>query len=360
MLRYEGIEVENLRCIRRMKIENLSRVNLFVGKNGSGKTTLLEALFIHSGLYNPELVLRVNAFRGIEVFKVDPLQVSETPWSSLFNNYDAAVPIRIASHNVNGRQETTLKNLNIDEKFKLIERMRSSGLDVSNLSAESIQVLELQSTYQSNVKRNFYLIIDQTGIRSFPAPLIPPYPCVFLDAKRRSPTVEIAHRYSSLLRGGEKLEELISMIGVIEPRIRDLRPLLIGNALVLHADIGIKKYIPVYYLGDGLLKVLDIGLAMYSVRDGVLLIDEIEDGIHYSILEEYWTNILKLARSLNVQVFATTHSYECLAAAHRAFSKNPPYDFKLYRLERQNGDVRVVEYSQEELDTSIEVGFEVR
>ncbi|MFN4201280.1 MAG: AAA family ATPase [Fervidobacterium gondwanense] len=62
MLRYEKLQIENFRCFSNLTVGNLGRVNLFVGKNGSGKTTLLEALFIHSGLYNPELAFRVNVF----------------------------------------------------------------------------------------------------------------------------------------------------------------------------------------------------------------------------------------------------------------------------------------------------------
>ena len=78
-----------------------------------------------------------------------------------------------------------------------------------------------------------------------------------------------------------------------------------------------------------------MSLAMYSTRNGVILIDEVESGVHYSVLEKLWEVIDEFSQEFSVQVFATTHSYECLIAAHKVFSKKEKYDFKLYRLERE-------------------------
>ncbi|MEJ5229677.1 MAG: AAA family ATPase [Pseudothermotoga sp.] len=360
MLRYEKLQIENFRCFSEITFESLDRVNLLVGKNGSGKTALLEALFIHSGLHNPELVLRVNVFRGIDVFKMDPMQPTEAPWNHLFSGFNIKVPIRIVSFNESGTQKTTLKNASINEKMNVLQKMRSVGFEVGPVSAESIQILQLESIVNEKAVQKFHLILDQYGVKVFPVPPPPPYPCVFLDARRRSSAKEIVDRFSASASNKDTLEEIISMIRTIEPRIEDLRIFTVGDTSILHTDIGIGKFIPIHYLGDGLVRTLDIALSMYNVRNGVLLIDEIEDGIHHSALEQYWTNISTLARKLNVQIFATTHSYECLVAAHRAFSKSEIYDLKVYRLERYDGQRKVVEYSKEELDASIEVGFEVR
>ncbi|MGB9902573.1 hypothetical protein [Methanothrix sp.] len=68
-----------------MKLTDLDQVNLIAGKNNVGKTALLEAIFLHCGAYNPELTLRVNAFRGIEAIKIELPGWTETPWDALFN-----------------------------------------------------------------------------------------------------------------------------------------------------------------------------------------------------------------------------------------------------------------------------------
>ncbi|MFA0773990.1 MAG: hypothetical protein KEFWMYNX_002023, partial [Candidatus Fervidibacter sp.] len=67
---YKSFTIYHFRCFRELKLEGLARFNLFIGRNNVGKTALLEALFIHAGAYNPELTLRVSAFRGIEVISV--------------------------------------------------------------------------------------------------------------------------------------------------------------------------------------------------------------------------------------------------------------------------------------------------
>ncbi len=236
--------------------------------------------------------------------------------------------------------------------------MRNAGIDIGSVSAESVHVLELEST-RSNEElqetyQETYLLVDQFGVRGFPAPPPPPFPCVFLDAKRRSAPLEMAQRFSTVVSDRESFVEIISMIQAVEPKINDLAILVIGNVPIIHADIGIRKFIPIYYLGDGLVRTIDIALAMYNAKGGVLLIDEVEDGIHYSILEEYWTHISILTRKLNVQIFATTHSYECLVAAHKAYSKVEEYDLKVYRVDRFDGNREIVEYSKEELDTAID------
>ncbi|HEK84748.1 MAG TPA: ATPase, partial [Candidatus Aminicenantes bacterium] len=85
---YKSFKINNFRCFEKLELPELERVNLIVGKNNVGKTALLEALFIHCGAYNPELALRVNAFRGIEVIKVEFTGWAEAPWDSLFYNFD--------------------------------------------------------------------------------------------------------------------------------------------------------------------------------------------------------------------------------------------------------------------------------
>ena len=102
--------------------------------------------------------------------------------------------------------------------------------------------------------------------------------------------------------------------------------------------------------------VLHIG----NAPNGVVLVDEIENGLHHSILPKVWRAIGEVAREFNTQVFATTHSLECIVAAHKAFAGSGLYDFRLHRLERRKATIRAVTYDQEALEAAIETGLEVR
>jgi AAA15 family ATPase/GTPase len=107
-------------------------------------------------------------------------------------------------------------------------------------------------------------------------------------------------------------------------------------------------------------RLLNLVLYIANSSDGIILIDEIENGLHYSVMEGVWRAIGKAARDFDVQIFATTHSLECIRAAHRAFSEGDQYDFRLHRLERVGGKIEAVTYDQKALDISLEQGWEVR
>ena len=109
-------------------------------------------------------------------------------------------------------------------------------------------------------------------------------------------------------------------------------------------------------------RLSSIALAIGSTRNGVVLVDEIENGLHHSVMKKVWGGIAQFAREFNVQVFATTHSWECIRSAHEAFSEDELYDFRLHRLERikDTDDVRAVTYDQETLDIALKKELEVR
>ena len=92
----------------------------------------------------------------------------------------------------------------------------------------------------------------------------------------------------------------------------------------------------------------------------MVLIDEIENGLHYSVLTQVWQAIAKAARQNDVQVFATTHSWECIRAADEAFAAEEPFDFRLHRLDRIGDAIEVVSYDQEGIEVSLTTGLEMR
>ena len=168
---------------------------------------------------------------------------------------------------------------------------------------------------------------------------------------------EHAQRYSALVEAGRE-EELLPSLQALDPRIRRLELLYPANKPMLYVDIG--QLVPLLYMGEGLGYVLSWQLAVMTAKDGTVLIDEFENGLHYSAQVDAWKAVGAAARQSNVQVFATTHSWECVLAAHRAFAESDEDDFRLHRLERRDGEVVALTYDQEQLDTAIEFNFEVR
>ncbi|MEL7011141.1 MAG: AAA family ATPase [Cyanobacteria bacterium J06648_1] len=115
------------------------------------------------------------------------------------------------------------------------------------------------------------------------------------------------------------------------------------------------------FLGEGMYRILAMAMSLVTSENGVLLVDEIETGLHYEAQTDMWRLILETAKELNVQVFATTHSWDCIAAYQEALSQVEDKSIgKLFRLDSKYGKLRAVEYDADDLDIAVRKGIEVR
>lgn len=122
-----------------------------------------------------------------------------------------------------------------------------------------------------------------------------------------------------------------------------------------------QNLIPLSSMGDGMNRILTLAMALVSTEKGVLLIDEIETGLHYEAQLDMWRLVLKTAQDLDVQVFATTHSWDCIAAFKEALQELEDQSVaKLFRLDSKYGKLRAVEYDAEEIRIAVNQGVEVR
>ena len=118
--------------------------------------------------------------------------------------------------------------------------------------------------------------------------------------------------------------------------------------------------VPLKSLGDGAVRLLGVALALANSRDGFLLIDEAENGIHHAVQRDFWRMVLKTARDNNVQVLATTHGWDCVRGFAQAATELAAVEGILVRLERRADRVRAIEYTEDELAVAARDGIEVR
>ena len=363
---YTSFRVNNFRGLRKTTLTGLERVNLIAGMNNVGKTALLEALFLHCGAYNPELTLRLNAFRGLEHVKLEFGRWAETPWDSLFSQFDTSNEVELVGEDEQtGRRVLRLRVIRQPEELTKIWRSiqpsphnpdKPTGTPF--FTSVTAQVLELKSE-EGKQSREYYMILDQQGLRIEPFPPLPPFPAFFLAARVRTSSVEDVERFGKL-QTLKSEDVLLETLQVIEPRLNQLTVVVAGGIPTIYGDIGLARLVPLPVMGEGMARLASLVLAIGNAPNGVVLVDEIENGFHHSILPKVWKAIGEAARRFNTQVFATTHSLECIMAAHKAFSESERYDFRLYRLERVNGDIHAVNYDRESLEAAIETGLEVR
>ena len=354
---YTRFEIENFRGFESLVVDSLERVNLIAGKNNVGKTALLEALFLHIGAHNPELPLKVNAIRGIERV---PIQ-SELAWGWLFYDKRTGNEITLGSTDEKDMRRTlTIKLVASDTVSALGDGNGSESRSAGILSTADISrdlVLEYEDSGRHHAEARVS-ITSEGEIKFRRGGGAPVAPGIYLGAIARL-TGEDSERFSNLERTG-KAESLLPTLQMLEPRLTRLAVLVTAGQPMIHGYVGLREPMPLPVMGQGLVRLSAILLALPSVSGGTLLIDEIENGLHYSVLPDVFKAIGEAARAYNVQVFATTHSWECILAAHQAFSTGPVYDFRLHRLERTEETVEIITLDQKKLDIAIAHGLEVR
>ena len=174
---------------------------------------------------------------------------------------------------------------------------------------------------------------------------------------------ELVRLYDVAVRK-EKEDQLTNLLQLIEPRLKNLRPLTPEGEdekiKVVHANLGLGELVPLSQLGQGFNRLAYLYAGLLGQNANIALIDEIENGIHYSALPILWQGIANMARELDIQIFATTHSYECIQAAAKVFEKTPE-EFQLIRLDRtDDNNIAPVLIQGRKIQTALQSGWEVR
>jgi hypothetical protein len=157
------------------------------------------------------------------------------------------------------------------------------------------------------------------------------------------------------------MKNVLKFARAVDERIRYLRVKEHTGVRMLYASIGLPELIPLPLLGEGLNRLIEIYGAIIGEGANIVLIDEIENGLHWKAVPKVWQGIKAVVDTEDVQIFATTHSIECIEAAMEVFKGQPLDDLAVHRLERrEDGEIHCVTLGEEELSRMLERGWEVR
>lgn len=386
--------IEGFRGIEKLTIPRLARVTLLAGKNGAGKTTVLDAIRVYATRGNSSVLGDILDDR--EEFSSttdeDDDMVIIPDWSALFFGRDAwdASPIYIGATNREGLNIETVRPRDNDE-FAEIEKVfpdstisediktlqiRLGGVQeiipsaIFSKSSEAAS-LRIQSTaLPISLKRNLRRIARETIRRDRsteikyellgPGLLSNDDIATLWDRVALTENEDMAVEALKLILGNDV--ERIAIIG----DDRQLRPyprfgrFSMGGRRALVKLRGHRRPVPMKSLGDGATRLFGVALALANSAGGFLLIDEAENGIHWSIETEFWRMVLRSAQENNVQVLATTHGWDCISGFANAVNETQEEDGLLIRLEREDNQIRVVDYTEEDLAEAAKQRIEVR
>lgn len=349
----EQLRVRHFRGFEDLEVDRLRRINLIAGRNDTGKSTLLEAIFLLGSAANPQQAVNSHVVRsrGVEITGREAM--AETFWMPLFFglNTDSAIAIS-GRHSVLGELEL---KISLDKYVATeVPRDRAGGAPVKAGADERLLTFTYTDpeagTHTGRARETAETVLfDRTDddYTAFMAGILKPG-----RGDIKQDAVNLGR-----LRKRKSGDLVLKALQVVDSRLQGIEDNASSGAPMIWVDVGLPELLPLPVMGQGLTHVARLMLDATAVQNGVLLVDEIENGLHHAVLPDVWRAVRTAAEQFNVQVFATTHSFECVQAAHDALG---PDGFRLHRLEVLDGATRCVTYDDDAIDGAVRHNLEVR
>lgn len=350
---FKNIEISNFRGIDHLKIDDLSRVNVFLGQNNSGKSSVLEAIAMLMSMSNPDSPQLINAVRARKAFS----KFIDTQY--FFNNLNTAMPPEVLAEETNG----TSRHLKMTLSYVFDELAEPNNQPQQTGAVNYVNTLEMNfdisngaptRSYKSWLRVNSQGLVVNRKVADG-----------YLENKRAwlTPsdlmTSNLANDLAELFRRNRK-DTVLALLKMFDNRINSIE--------ILTDDIyvgfeGMAQMLPVSMMGDGLRRYLSIVASASNPMIDMFLIDEIDNGLHYSVYKKLWQALFALAVASEKQIFVTTHSKETLGYLNKMLQEVPDYkdDFRLFTIERTLKEgMQAYKYTHEGLAEACKNDVELR
>ena len=369
-LHYPDLKIEGFRGIKSLHIPRLGRVNLITGKNNTGKSTILEALRLHAYSGANHIISDILSFReeytrdmerrGFSTDLGDPV-----PVSALFHGFplfpEDFGSIAIVTSGSKRPQELGLRigwfvgEEGEDGIRRLVEQETAQNAESDIFLALVIKTEVWQRTTRLDRLRRGTpsLVRSPTGSRMS---------CTFVSPYSAETTDNLGVLWDDVALTEDE-DRIVEALRIVEPQVAAVS--MLGSeesprtrrAMVRLGSMP--RPVPLRSLGDGANRLLAISLSLVNAKGGILLIDEFENGLHYSAQADVWRMVFQLADALDVQVFATTHSWDAVEGFQQAATESPQQGM-LLRLVRWRGKLYVTSADEDDLEIITRDNIEVR
>lgn len=330
----ETLAIRGYRGFESYQLNRLARVNLVVGKNNCGKTSILEAVELLVSGGNPT-VFYDSIQRRVQVRAPFGRRVRESPAdiSHVFFGHTIDVGTHFELSTEDGKYALSTKVLPLDhasDEADDWERIRRNWQQRGLFDADDEAALLFGlSVDGGSWGTQMVLPVFEDGTVLFDR-----YPRSVANGTIRTPvhflTLEsfdpaaMGAMWNTVLEQRRETEILEDM-RILEPDLDSIE-YLVGTGIGSRILVGLKtrpRRLPIGTFGDGMRRLLALRLSFIGTTNGFLLIDEIDTGLHWTIMEEMWQFVVEVARKSNVQVFATTHSYDCIRGLASLIDSRP-------------------------------------
>jgi hypothetical protein len=364
----DDVNIKGFRGLRDFSMENLGRINLLVGTNNSGKSSILEAIELMSSRGSLRSIWSATSRRGERLwFEDDSRRYSEGDVSHLFYGHGFAVGSKIE---ICAGSDATNKRFSME----VVWLPEDNGEPIADLLSEMNDPLGLKLEWENGLPTQPLSVplsprgglssryISRSSVDRSDSP-----PIQFISTAALSPE-EVLSLFDQVVLTPEE-DLLVDALRTIEPNIERIASLGSDRSRfasgVRQGNIVVKLLnhrdrIPIGSMGDGIWRMLGIALSLVNAKNGILLIDEIDTGLHYSVLSKMWHLVKTTSERLNIQVFATTHSRDCYESL-ASISRDEISEGSCVTIQRVERNTRIaISFSEQEIVAASERGIEVR
>ena len=366
-LHLPSLSIKDFRGIRNLAIKRLGHVTLITGKNNCGKTSILEAIRLLMEGGSPGTIREVLQLREENVSLDEEPEGGAFPVSALFHKFpdidEISQPILAAT--CDGSRQLKMEVRWFLEEFdKEGIRRLVAEKSITERTPDHIPALVVTAEKESNTY-SVDTLYRRISSRIYSASSQKPPLSRFINSSSAERTsrlgslwdnISLTDREPYVLEALQIIDENISAVSVIgDPSQRNRSP---RRAIVRSKEFS--RPVPLRSFGDGLNRLFGIILYLVNISGGVLLIDEFENGLHHTIQTKAWNLIFRLAKKLNVQVLATTHSFDSVVTFAQVAVAHEELDGLLVRIDQIGNQMRVVEYTEQDLQVAARQRIEVR
>lgn len=375
--RITQLKVSGFRALREFAAEGLGRVNLITGRNNTGKSSILEALRILTSDASPSVIFSILRYREENVGDMEEVVRMEEAdalfqFSSLFTGFpqlgDEPQPIRIQAEGGRRSLELGLRmawlspERSPEGRRRMVERQPS--LDIPELEEEGLPALMIESPSGTRSVPLDYFRRYSYRSRMYRSELgeEPRLQCVYVSPYGGERTANLGVLWDNIALSDSE-DDVVRALQIIDPEISAVSmvggesPRQSRTAIVRSGNFS--RPVPLRSFGDGLNRLFGIVLSLVNAKGGILLIDEFENGMHHTVQFDAWRAIFRLAKDLDAQVFAASHSWDAIEAFQKA-AQETPEEGVLIRLSRKGEDVIPTLFREDELAVATRDGIEVR
>ena len=369
----DRVEIRRFRGLSELDLDGLGRFNVLLGANDVGKTSVLEALFLLTGFANPGLPLQLQRWRHLPLRKLEDLAV-------LFHQLDPDRPIDLVAHSAGAMARRSL-HISVPYTELTLDSDSSDSPDGTTVAAARSASVGAASGQSSSVTfpRRHLLRYDVTlhprdgdpeslsAMLRFDAQGVEVKHSakstdeVTLSARYITPAVAADATAIGELIVGKNVAPLLEFLRVINPRVTDLA---VSGDLV-YLDIGLDRLVPLNLFGSAMVRAATILSHCILGNERILLLDELENGLHHAAVRPLLETLLALSRDHGMQIFLTTHSKAVLQSLLDLLRADGFSDHRstthCYTLQRdREGHVRPYRYEYAQFEHCVRHGIEIR